>query len=237
MNQTFTETSIVGDIVLKFPKASDLLKSYRIDFCCGGNRPIIEAITEKNLSVEEVLKNLNKLYQDTIAFQDTRIAWEKASYQELIDHIILKHHRYINEELPLLSPYVTKVLRVHGQNQPHLAQIHHLFHELQIELEQHLIKEEQEDFPLILELEQNPTKNLFKKLQVVVENLENEHSHAGNILRELREITNDYTPPEGACGTYSLVYQRLFDLESDLFQHIHLENHVLFPRALAQASV
>lgn len=234
MEQTFTETSVVGEIVTKFPKASDLFKSYRIDFCCGGNRPLIEAIRERNLSVEEVLTNLNTLYQETEALNKTRIEWEHASYSELIDYIINKHHRYINEELPKLSPYVTKVLRVHGAGQPHLAQIHRLFHELRVELEQHLIKEETVDFPLLLEVEKNRTDENYRKLQKVVDELEDEHSHAGTILKELREITNNFTPPEGACGTYRLVYQRLEDLEADLFQHIHLENNVLFPRAVAQ---
>ncbi|WP_332631949.1 iron-sulfur cluster repair di-iron protein [Halalkalibacter flavus] len=234
MDRTFTETSVVGEIVTKFPKASDLFKSYRIDFCCGGNRPIIEAINERNLSAEEVLTNLNTLYQETIASNESRIEWERASYSELIDYIINKHHRFVNEEFSQLSPYVTKVLRVHGAGQPHLAQIHRLFHELRVELEQHLLKEETEDFPLILEVEQNRTKENVEKLQKVVEELENEHSHAGNILKELREVTNDFTPPEGACGTYRLVYQRLEDIEADMFQHIHLENNVLFPRAVAQ---
>ncbi len=233
MTYTFTETSIVGDIVTKFPKAGDLFKSYRIDFCCGGNRPLIEAIQERNLSSEEVLTNLNKLYEETKTLQDSRIAWETASYNELIDFIINKHHRYLNEELPMLSPYVTKVLRVHGAEKPHLAKIHRLFHELKTELEQHLIKEETEDFPLILAYEENPTADNFNKLDKVVKELENEHSHAGNILKELREITNDFTPPLGACGTYRLVYQRLEALEADLFDHIHLENNILFPRAIA----
>lgn len=149
--------------------------------------------------------------------------------------MIHKHHRYLNEELPQLSPYVTKVLRVHGADQPHLAKIHKLFHELKMELEQHLIKEETEDFPLILEFEKNPTDENYAKLRKVVDELENEHNHAGNIIKELRKVTNDFTPPEGACGTYRLVYNRLEALESDLFEHIHLENNILFPRAITRA--
>ncbi|MFI8708984.1 iron-sulfur cluster repair di-iron protein [Bacillus sp. NPDC077411] len=235
MEHVFTETSVIGDIVTKFPKASDLFKSYRIDFCCGGNRPLIDAIRERNLSVEEVITNLNTLYYETKVLNEAKIDWTIASYSELIDYIVNKHHRYLNEELPQLSPYVTKVLRVHGSAQPHLAKIHKLFHELKTELEQHIIKEETEDFPLILAFEQNPTDENYTKLRKVVELLESEHSHAGDILKELRNITNDFTPPEGACGTYRLVYQRLAVLESDLFQHIHLENNILFPRAIAKA--
>ncbi|WP_242220909.1 iron-sulfur cluster repair di-iron protein [Bacillus cereus group sp. BfR-BA-01380] len=235
MEHVFTETSVIGDIVTKFPKASDLFKSYRIDFCCGGNRPLIDAIHERNLSVEEVITNLNTLYHETKVLNESKIDWTTANYSEFIDYIVNKHHRYLNEELPQLSPYVTKVLRVHGANQPHLAQIHKLFHELKTELEQHIIKEETVDFPLILAFEQNPTDENYAKLSKVVEQLESEHSHAGDIIKELRNITNDFTPPEGACGTYRLVYQRLAALESDLFQHIHLENNILFPRAIAKA--
>ncbi|MDZ5608353.1 iron-sulfur cluster repair di-iron protein [Bacillus pseudomycoides] len=235
MKHIFTENSVIGDIVTQFPKASDLFKSYRIDFCCGGNRPIIDAINERNLSAEEILTKLNTLYHETKQLNESEINWKTASYSELIDYIVNKHHRYLNEELPLLSPYVTKVLRVHGAGQPHLAQIHKLFHELKTELEQHLIKEETEDFPLILAFEQNPTDENYMKLCKVVDELENEHDHAGDIIKELRKVTNDFTPPVGACGTYRLVYQRLEALESDLFEHIHLENNVLFPRAIAQA--
>ncbi|MBJ8027444.1 iron-sulfur cluster repair di-iron protein [Bacillus cereus group sp. N21] len=235
MKHIFTEDSVIGDIVTQFPKASDLFKSYRIDFCCGGNRPIIDAINERNLSSEEILTKLNTLYHETKQLNESEIDWKTASYSELIDYIVNKHHRYLNEELPLLSPYVTKVLRVHGTGQPHLAQIHKLFHELKTELEQHLIKEETEDFPLILAFEQNPTDENYMKLRKVVDELENEHNHAGDIIKELRKVTNDFTLPVGACGTYRLVYQRLEALESDLFEHIHLENNVLFPRAIAQA--
>lgn len=235
MEHTFTETAIISDIVTKFPKASDFFKSYRIDFCCGGNRPLIDAINERNLSAEEVLTKLNTLYHETKLLNESEIDWKSASYSELIDHIVNKHHRYLNEELPQLSPYVTKVLRVHGAGQPHLAQIHKLFHELKMELEQHLIKEETEDFPLILAIEQKPTEENYIKLRKVVDELENEHNRAGNIIKELRKVTNDFTPPAGACGTYRLVYQRLEALESDLFQHIHLENNILFPRAIAKA--
>ena len=235
MEHTFTETSIVGEIVTQFPKASDLFKSYRIDFCCGGNKPLIDAIHERNLSATEVITELNTLYHNTKRLNESEIDWKNASYRELIDYVIHKHHRYLNEELPQLSPYVTKVLRAHGANQPHLAKIHKLFHELKMELEQHLIKEETEDFPLILEFEKNPTDENYAKLRKVVDELENEHNHAGNIIKELRKVTHDFTPPEGACGTYRLVYNRLEALESDLFEHIHVENNILFPRAITRA--
>ena len=235
MNQPFNEHSIISEIVTEFPKASDLFKTYRIDFCCGGNRPLIEAVTERNLSIDEVLTNLTTLYEQTNLLNEAAIDWKKASSSELIDHIVSKHHRFLREELPLLSPYVTKVRRVHGENNPHLVRIHKLFFELKAELENHIHKEENEDFKLILEYEQQPTDENYQKLTAIVAELESEHQNAGDILKELRDITNDFTPPSNACGTYRLVYHRLCALEADMFQHIHLENNILFKRAIKLA--
>ena len=233
MEQLFNAQSIIGEIVTKFPKASDLFKAYRIDFCCGGNRPLQEALDERNLSEEEVVGKLNQLYIEMKLLNEKEIDWNVASYSELIDHIISKHHRYLNEELPQLSPYVTKVLRVHGSEHKHLAKVHSLFNQLKAELEQHTIKEEAESFPFILQYVQNPTPENLEQVRNMVAELENDHDGAGDIIKELRDITSDFTPPAGACGTYRLVYQRLEDIESDLFQHIHLENNILFPRAAA----
>lgn len=139
------------------------------------------------------------------------------------------------EELPQLSPYVTKVLRVHGPEQPHLVQVHKLFNDLKADLEQHLMKEETKAFPLIIQFEQNPTKENEQAMREVIEELVTEHDTAGDIIKEIRKITNDFTPPFDACGTYRLVYNRLEALEEDLFTHIHLENNILFPRILANA--
>lgn len=233
MEQTFNEQHIIGEIVTTFPKAGDLFKKLRIDFCCGGNRPLIEAIEERNLSKEEVLEKLNGLYNEMKALNESEIDWKAASYSELIDHIINKHHRYLNEELPQLSPYVTKVLRVHGTNHPHLVRVHKLFNQLKAELEEHTIKEETDSFPLILKFEKEPTKDNHELVKQHVAELEGDHDEAGTIIKEIRDITNDFQPPVGACGTYRLVYQRLEALEADLFQHIHLENNILFPRAAA----
>ncbi|WP_173917636.1 iron-sulfur cluster repair di-iron protein [Halobacillus sp. Marseille-Q1614] len=233
MVQTFTEQSIVSDIVKQFPRSSDLFKAYKIDFCCGGNRPLSEAIAKRGLSPEEILKNLNTLYKEKEAKQHIQIDWDTASSAEVMDHIVQKHHNYLQEELPNLSPYVTKVMKVHGGKQSHLRVVHKLFHDLKTDLEQHTVKEEMEEFPLIKSYEENPTEERLRAIQEGLSDLAMEHSHAGEILHELRRITNDYTPPEGACGTYRLVYNRLEELESDTFEHIHLENNILFPRYMA----
>jgi regulator of cell morphogenesis and NO signaling len=235
MEKMFTERSTVGEIVAVFPKASDLFKSYKIDFCCGGNRSLQDVLKERNLPVEDILQQLNTLYQHSL--EKIKKNWLQASYTELIDHIIQKHHRYLSEELPLLNPYVTKVLRVHGAEHPHLLRIHTLFNQLKTELEQHTIKEETETFPLILQFENEPTAENYKKMKRVVAELVQEHNTAGDIIKEIREITSDFTPPKGVCRTYQLVYKRLEILESNLFEHIHLENNILFPRVLTDTNV
>ncbi|WP_096156734.1 MULTISPECIES: iron-sulfur cluster repair di-iron protein [Bacillus] len=231
MANVFHEQSNVGEIVAKFPKAGDYFKSVRIDFCCGGNRPLIEAINERNLDSEEVINDINTLYEDAQRRNEIGADWQLASFEEIIDIIIQKHHQFLQEELPALSPYVTKVLRVHGHHQPHLAEIHSLFYELKKELEQHTIKEETVIFPAIMEAERTEVLQATEELASKIKELEDEHDAAGDIMKRLREITNDFQPPEGACGTYQLVYRRLAAIEDDLFNHVHLENNVLFPKA------
>ncbi|MFZ3588060.1 iron-sulfur cluster repair di-iron protein [Bacillus sp. DJP31] len=231
MAEVFHEQSNVGDIVAKFPKAGDYFKSIRIDFCCGGNRPLIEALNERELEASVVISDLNTLYSNALKRNELGVVWDQASFEDIIELIIQKHHLFLQEELPSLSPYVTKVLRVHGHHQPHLAEVHKLFHQLKTELEQHTIKEETEVFPTILQAEQDNILEATEILTNKIMELEAEHDAAGDIMKKLRVITNDFTPPEGACGTYQLVYRRLAAIEDDLFNHVHIENNVLFPKA------
>ncbi|MFN4213923.1 iron-sulfur cluster repair di-iron protein [Exiguobacterium sp.] len=231
MTQTFTSDTHVSDIVKQCPQAADIFKRNRIDFCCGGNRPLSEATDKSKRSTEEILEEVNALYERKQVMNETSIDWDAASSSELIEHIIFKHHQFLTDELPHLTPYVTKVFRVHGRNHPHLGRVHQLFNQLKMELEQHIVKEEAEDFPMLLRHEAGPTAETSREVDEMLASLEFEHAGAGDLLKELRQVTNDFTPPEGACGTYRLVYQRLEALESDTFEHIHLENNILFPRA------
>ena len=230
---TFHSSQKIGEIVTKFPKAADIFKEYRIDFCCGGDRTLLTAIKEQNLNEAEVLGKVNTLYEEIKNVKTEDIDWEKASMSELIDHIVNTHHAYLGVELPRVSELTTKILRVHGEGHPELSKVHKLFHSLKMELDQHLIKEETIEFPLIKEYENNKTEEALDKAIKVVKELEDEHEGAGDILKELRKITNDYAVPEDGCNTYTLTYAKLQELEADLFQHIHLENNILFPRLLA----
>lgn len=226
----FHSSQKIGEIVTKFPKSADILKEYRIDFCCGGDRPLITAIREQGLNEAEILDRINNLYEEVKSVKTEDIDWEKESMSKLIDHVVNTHHAYLGVELPIISELTTKILRVHGEGHPELSKVHKLFHSLKMELEQHLIKEEEIEFPLIKKYEQNPSKEALEKILKVEKELEEEHVGAGDILKELRKITKDYTVPEDGCNSYRLTYKKLEELEADTFQHIHLENNILFPR-------
>lgn len=225
----FTPDALVRDIVLQFPKAADYFKANRIDFCCGGAKPLAEVAAERGLDQEIIISDLNKLFEE-YPVPEEEIAWNTAPSDELIDHIINKHHRYLREELPLISQNVTKVYRVHGGDSPHLAELHSLFNTLKEELLTHTAKEEADEFPKLLAYDANPSEEGLSSLRASLFELESEHDGAGDILRKIRSITDDFTPPAHACTTYRLTYARLEELESMTFEHVHLENNILFPR-------
>ncbi len=225
----FNSTQSIGAIVSAMPKAGDIFKEYRIDFCCGGNRPLQEAILEQGLDGNEVLERLDKAYEEMQEYSKENVDFKTMKPSRLIDYIVNTHHSYLRTELPLISEYVNTILKVHGKNHGDvLFKVHKLFHSLKADLEQHLIKEEEILFPMIKEYDRNPSLEMVGRIASTIKELEDEHEGAGGILKELREITQNYTLPEDGCRTYGITFQRLEELESDLFQHIHLENNILF---------
>lgn len=230
MNKAFKSSDKIGDIVVNFPKAMDVFRRHGIDFCCGGNRPLIDAIKEDNLNEEEVLKDLHDEYEKIDSLIKEEVDWLNISYNDLIDYIVNKHHRFLNEELPIVSELTTKILRVHGENHPELSKVYKLFHNLKMELEEHLIKEEEIVFPLIKKYENEGSKEALDKAIKIIEELETEHTGAGDILKELRKITHNYEVPKDGCNTFKYTYDKLQEIELDLFNHIHLENNIMFPR-------
>lgn len=231
MNNKFTSNQAVGKIVAEFPQAATIFKKYRIDFCCGGDKLLAVAAQELNITAQKVLEELNQGYmmvQQQTGEED--VDWRQQSLSQLVDHIVSTHHLYLQREMPLISEFVTKILRVHGTNHLELSKIHNLFHTLKMELEQHLITEEETLFPLIKEYEQKPSSLLLATIKNQIHKIENEHEQAGDIIKALRQVTSQYTLPTDACTSYGLAYQKLEEMESDLFQHIHLENNILHPR-------
>jgi len=224
----FTVEHKPADIVKIYPKASDLFKKRRIDFCCGGDRPLREVFKERKIDESAVMAELNHSYQNWRKEDHEVIDWDAKTPSELIDHIVHKYHSYLYEELPALGKFVSKIFRVHGKNHPHLKELHRLYNQFKLDMEEHSIKEEEEVFPLIKEYEENPSNELLEQIHTANGGLENEHDASGDILKRMWEITNGFQPPSDACNSYRITYARLAELENDTFQHIHLENHVLF---------
>jgi regulator of cell morphogenesis and NO signaling len=225
----FSTNILVRDIVNELPKTSDVFKKFRIDFCCGGNIPLSEAIAANGINEEAIMEELRIVFEKNSSAETDLEVWTKSDSTTIIDHVINHYHRTSEEELSLLSPYITKVSRVHGDSHPELLKVHELFYEFKKELIEHMAKEEAVVFPLIKQLVDGTVENREEAINMIVE-LEKEHDHAGEILRQIRAVTSDYTLPLDACGTYRLVYKRLEDLEGLTFMHVHLENNILFPR-------
>lgn len=225
MNQLTLETN-VSDIVKQIPQTGDLFRKLRIDFCCGGKVPLQAAALEKKLDPSEVFKKVKEMELRQLQFQD--IIPTSLDEKELIHRIQKKHHAFLREELPALSPYITKISKVHGEKHPHLLRVHEILFHLKRELLDHTEDEDNVVFPLIMQFLSKPTKENAEQLIPHVFELEQEHENAGTLLKELREIKNNSTAPEGACGTYQLVYKRIEYLEKDKYEHVHLENNILF---------
>jgi len=228
--QEFTKEHTPAEIVKVFPKASDLFKNRRIDFCCGGDRPLQEVFAEKDLDETVILTDLNTAYTAWSREDHEKIDWDNLPLSKLIDHIVETHHAYLHEELAPLGQFVTKVFRRHGIDNPHLKELHRLYNDFKVDMEEHLVNEEDNVFPLIKEYEKNPSEDLKQRIIEANGGLEDDHQESGDLLKKMREVTNDFTPPHGACNSYRITYARLDELESNTFQHIHLENNILFKR-------
>lgn len=226
----FHEAQSVGEIVVLLPKAGEVFKQYKIDFCCGGKRPLKEVLQEKRLNEGEVLKKLDEAYEKARSKKAQTADFADMPSDRLIEYIIDRHHAYLKRVLPELAEFLITILRVHGMKHKVLFRVHKLFSALKPDLEQHLLKEEEVVFPLIEKYQEEPSAGLLAEIRDIVGETEEEHVAAGNILKELREITGDYAIPPDGCNTFRITYELLEELEGDLFQHIHLENNILFKK-------
>jgi regulator of cell morphogenesis and NO signaling len=227
----------VGELAATFPQSTRILERAGIDYCCGGKKPLAQACAEAGLDTQELLAELKAGAQPAIA-QD----WQQRSAVELITHIIGKHHAYIRAEQPRLQALAAKVVSVHGARHPELAEVQAAFAMLARELSQHMLKEEQILFPFIERMEQAaqsgsaPPTPFFGTVQNPIRMMMSEHTTAGEDTATLRRLTGGYTPPEDACISFRTLYAALAEFEADLHQHIHLENNILFPRAIEMES-
>ena len=225
------QTDSLGSIVTRIPSSAKLFEKYKIDYCCHGDRPLEVALKDETIAIEVMLDDLNKLYEESLTQSTTD--WTKADLNRLVEHILNTHHAFLYEVLPVISEMTTKILRVHGIHHNELSRIHKDFHLLKAELEAHLIKEETIQYPAINNYLETASIEALAQAKQVINDLEAEHEAAGDLLKSLREATNDYTALEDTCATVEKTYAYLEKLEKDMFQHIHLENNILFKRLMA----
>lgn len=231
-NEKNAET--IGEIASKDMRKAQLLKKLGIDFCCGGKRSLEEACIEKGLDVHRVKQELQNT--ETIAPAGPNLDFNAWTLSFLADYITNVHHTYVKENTQLLTELSEKVATHHGPANPSLVALRDKTHELLRELITHLKKEEQILFPYIKQLETPGFKKdqpkAFGSVKDPIWMMESDHDLAGDMAREIRAITNDYTRPANSCNSIGLLYHKLEEFESDLFQHIHLENNILFPKAI-----
>ena len=234
---TLAPTKTVGEIAADIPNATREFEKLGIDYCCGGSRTLGEACAAANISIDEALARLEKS-QASPQSGDSQ-DWQNQSLADLIAHITSTHHVFVRDECPRIEALAAKVVGVHGKNHPELLQVQQVFSALAEELRVHLMKEEQILFPYVVRMEESALAGepappaMFGTVMNPVRMMMQEHDGAGDALRSLRTITNQYSLPDDACISYRTLYQALQGFEADLHQHIHLENNILFPRAIA----
>jgi len=233
-NET-TNGETVGQIAAKDIRKAQVFKKFGIDFCCGGKKSLKQVCEEKGLElalVESALGNVNDVQRASENF-------DRWNLDFLADYIYNKHHQYYYDEAPVIDELLTKVVGHHGKKYPELQEVYQLYSTLVLELNDHFAKEEKIVFPFIKALVRAKQAANLQELQsqfslsAPIKMMESDHEAAGEILARLHQATNNYTPPSGACNSYGFLYQKLKELDEDLHQHIHLENNILFPKALA----
>lgn len=225
----------VREVATELPQSTRLFEALKIDYCCGGNKPLSEACASAGVDVNTVMEMLSKV----TPFENTETTdLRSATLPQLITHILDTHHVFTKSELERLETLTAKVIAAHGGNHLELLQLGELFKLLSGDLKPHMFKEEQVLFPYILAMaEANENKRArpfapFGTVNNPIRMMMREHDNAGEILRDVRALTSDFQAPADACISYQTLYQALENLEKDLHQHIHLENNILFPKAL-----
>ena len=229
-----TENNTVAEIVTSNIKTADIFKKNGIDFCCGGGITLKKACEKNNILYADLEKELLNS-TNSVSKAHNYDSWK---LDFLVDHIENIHHSYVAESTPLILQYAERVAKVHGHHYAEVIKINTLFKAVALELAAHMKKEELILFPFIKQLVKADREGIKVKIPhfgtVInpITMMEEEHENAGDILKEIKQLSNNYTPPEGACNTFKALYAKLDEFEQDLHQHIHLENNILFPKAI-----
>jgi regulator of cell morphogenesis and NO signaling len=228
--EVMNATTTIRDIAVAIPGSVRVFEKYQIDFCCNGKRPLDQACQEQGLSADAVLAEIAALGASASAPERD---WTRESLTALIGHIVDRHHVYLRRELPQIEARVEKVVANHGASNPNLHRVREVFLALRDELMSHMMKEENILFPFIQQMEAGrPGPSCFGTVANPIRMMHFEHDNAGAALAEMRQLTNGFAAPESGCAGFRALMHDLSGLEADLHQHIHLENNLLFPRAL-----
>lgn len=228
--------TIVGELVAHDYRTAAVFKQHGIDFCCKGNRTITEVCDNKKVTDTTLINQLNEVMQTQT---DGQIDFKSWPIDLLADYIEKRHHRYIIEKTPQLLQYLRKVASVHGEHHPELKEIEEHFKSSAAELAMHMKKEELILFPAVRKMMQTKQNNQlhetphFGSVNNPIAMMMTEHETEGDRFSTIAELTNNYTPPADACNTYRVSFALLQEFENDLHAHIHLENNLLFPKAIA----
>lgn len=235
IGKTGTQTEeTIGEMVAKDYRKAQVFKNLGIDFCCGGKKTLNEVCDTKGIDVEALKAKLSAAEK----IEQTAHDFDKWHLDFLVDYIINIHHNYIKENIPFIKELAIKVAKVHSDHHPEAIEVATIFKGLAADLSLHLMKEENVLFPYIKELvaaEKNSTKikqASFGSVNNPTQMMENEHEQAGEDLVQIRKVTDNYTLPADACTSYTILYKKLQEFENDLFNHVHLENNILFPKAI-----
>ena len=226
--KTYKQTKI-GDIVTQDFRAAEVFKKAGIDFCCGGSQSLEAACRDKKLDVAEIESELEKLENSEPGSSHKFNEWK---LDFLCDYIVNTHHQTVMNLLPELTFYTQKIAEVHGDNHPELSEIANLFAQVDTELRQHLRNEEEVLFPAIREVLK--TNSAESKATIISEitRMTGEHEFAGGAMDKINELSHRYAVPEDGCNTYRVAYKLLEQFEDDLHIHVHLENNILYPKAM-----
>lgn len=229
------ENNIIGELVAQDYRAASVFKKYGIDFCCQGNRTIQDACEAKNIDASTVIADLNEANKTSTAGSIDYQSWP---LDLLVDYIEKKHHRYVEDKTQEIKPYLDKICRVHGDRHPELLEVNNLFNEAAGELAAHMKKEELILFPFVRKIAKAKQENTiieaphFGTVENPIQMMMHEHNTEGERFRKIENLTNNYTPPMDACNTYRVTFALLKEFEANLHLHIHLENNILFPKAI-----
>lgn len=228
-------TETLGEIATKDLRKAEIFKKYGLDFCCGGKKTVREACAEKGIDATKVEEELQRADSNPVM---RPLPFDDWNLDFLADYIVNTHHSYVKKTIPELRMYSAKVARVHGAQHPELVAINQLVEAICEELTEHMVKEEEVLFPFVKMMVAAKASGAVKpaagfgSVNNPVTMMEHEHEMVGRSLEQARQFSRNYAVPNDACASYKLFFKMMEEFENDLFTHIHLENNILFPKAI-----